>query len=237
LKLAQTLRQRAFKQRYKLDVSLSVVTNGEVELALRVEPSPRVHGLEVPASFGLIANALDRLGYVGEWDPYPGHAAANGTWRRALPELAAAHEELAFVQGLGAAMDDAARRRPMASARAALARNSGDHLNSWPLVDALRSKCIGGLSPMASDFERTASVEIEGRRCMVKLQISFLGGTMYKSARSASDAAVRAVMGRAKGEWLPAQTETRAEPSYMVFAPLRNLDAAARFVGGASAFV
>ena len=212
LRLAQTLRQRALGQRYKLDVCVSFAKDGAIEIALRIEPTPRVHGLEVPASFASIAEAMDRLGYVGEWDPNPGHAAANGTWRRPLRDLAEAREEVAFVQGLGAAMDDASQRRPRAKPTSSRA------LSGWPLVEKLRKTPVGDLTPLASEFVRVASG--------VKLQISFLGGTMYKSATSASEEAVRRAIGRAKGEWITAE----GARAYLVFAPLRDLDAAERFV-------
>ena len=227
LRLAQTLRQRAFTQRYKLDVSVSFAKDGAIEIALRIEPAPRVHGLETPASFARIAEAMSRLGYAGEWDPNPGHAAANGTWRRALADLAEAGEEVAFVQDLGAAMEDESQRRPLAKAFA-----NRRALSGWPLIEALRETRIGDLSPLASEFARSAIARVDGRRCTVELLISTLGDTMYKSATSDTEAAVRMAIGRAKGEWIT----TEGARFYLVSAPLRSLDVAARFVADTDHF-
>lgn len=238
LTFAQRLRQRAFRQGYKLDVSLSVAPAGGVTMALHIEPTPRVFGLNAPKSFARIGNALGRLGYAGGWDPCPGHAAANGTWRRTLRVLADANEEVGFVQGLGAALEDEALRRPQigpAPGSPAVSAPSG-----WPLVEALHAQAVGALSPIASTFERSARTEVEGHRCRVTLTLSFLYGAMLESAtsplgdrddanaRHAAEVAVHLAVGRAKGEWLPASRNE--ESAYLVYAPLQSIEAAARFV-------
>jgi hypothetical protein len=233
LVLSQELRQRAFQQRYKLDVSLLIARDGRPEVQLRLEPLPRISGREVPPSLPRLAEALDRLGYVGRWDPEPGHAATNGSWRRPVPDLAAANDEVAFVQRLAEAMQASESR----AAKATAGETTSRRLSGWPLVEALRSRPVGDLTLFRTEFERAARVVVDGRSVETSIQITFLAGSMLKAATSrpgraaddagrlAAEASVRAIMGRTAGQWL-----TGADPAYMAFAPLKSLEAASRFV-------
>jgi hypothetical protein len=226
--LRRAVGARAFGQRFKLDVT--VANDGaHTELVLNLEPTPRQQFGERPPALAAIAQALSRLGFAGDWTADPGHAALSGRWRRPLKDWGDTEELLGLTLRLGDALEEPGERREIVKSRA-----SSPDVTGRRLLERIQRERSASLVASDVSFHRVVMVNTGTTERKVRVDVTSLGGSFYKSAvltlengEAASvevPRAMQAVIGRAAGNWT-----TDSPLAWVVVAPLRSLDAASRF--------